>query len=122
MRAFGIVDAVMIFVLICGTVVTASMLTSGRPDLVVVFRQNAVIARYPLGKDAAFTVSGSNGPVDIEINNGAVRIVHASCPRRVCKLSGGINTTHRQLICAPNNILVQIQSSKSGSGVDGVTY
>ena len=122
MRAFGIVDAAIILATVCGTVAASGLLTSGRPDRVVVFRQNSVVAEYPLAGDIDFSVNGKNGPVDIEIKNGAARIIHANCHRSICKLSGGIRGPHAQLICAPNNILIQIQSSAGNYGVDGVTY
>jgi len=122
MRAFGAVDAVVILIMICGTIATAGLLKSGRPDRAVVFRQNAVVAEYPLGNDVKFSINGKNGPVDIEIKDGAAKITHANCPRSICKQSGSISNSYGQLICAPNNILIRIQSSSSDSNVDGVTY
>ena len=122
MRAFGAVDAVIISVMICGTAATAGLLKSNRPDRVVVFRQNAVVAEYPIGNDVEFSVNGKNGPVDIEIKDGAAKIVHAKCPRNICKQSGSISNSHGQLICAPNNILIRIQSSAGNSNVDGIAY
>ncbi|MCL2183768.1 MAG: NusG domain II-containing protein [Chitinispirillia bacterium] len=122
MRAFGIADALIAGALICGTAAAVPLLSSGQPALVVVYGQNAVIAKYPAGSDAVFTVSGKRGPLDIEIKNGSVRIVHADCPRSICKQSGSISAPPAQLICAPNNILIEIRSASGGNGVDGVAY
>ncbi|MDR0330801.1 MAG: NusG domain II-containing protein [Chitinispirillales bacterium] len=108
--------------MICGAFFSASAIKSSRPDRVVVFRQNTAIATYPLHTDVAFTVSGKNGAVDIEIKDGYAIIAHANCPRQICKQAGKINGTLGQLICAPNNIMVQIQSAKSSDGVDALAY
>ncbi|MCL2219964.1 MAG: NusG domain II-containing protein [Chitinispirillia bacterium] len=122
MRAFGIVDAVIIIALIFCAVYTIPGTMEGQPGRVLVHRQNTVVAEYQVDNDITFTVNGKRGPVDIEIKNGAVRIVHADCPRSVCKLSGGINSPQAQLVCAPNNILVQIRPAGRGKDVDGVAY
>jgi hypothetical protein len=50
------------------------------------------------------------------------KIIHANCPRSICKQSGGIRNSYGQLICAPNNILIRVQASKSDGDVDGITY
>ncbi|MDR2579113.1 MAG: NusG domain II-containing protein [Chitinispirillales bacterium] len=121
-RPYGIVDAVVILIMICGIFFTASSLKSGRPDHIAVFRQNSIIAKYPLNDDIAFTVNGKIGTLDIEIRDGAVKILHANCPRKICQLSGGISGSRGQLICAPNNILIQIRSSKTDNDIDAIAY
>ena len=121
-RTYTVFDVLIILVMTAGVFLTFNLLKSGRPDSVVVFRQNTIIAEYPLLPDAVFTVNGKVGVVNIEIKNGAVRIAHANCPRKICRQSSGIRNSYGQLVCAPNNILVRIRSSKNGSDVDAVAY
>jgi len=121
-RAFAAADAVIISALTCAAIATAALPGAGRPNTVAVFRQNAIVAEYPLNANAAFSVNGLLGPLDIEIKNGTAKIIHANCPRKICKQSGGISGSHGQLICAPNNVMIQIRSAKSGNDVDGVAY
>jgi hypothetical protein len=110
--------------MICGAFLSLNLVKPERPDSVAVFRQNAVIAEYPLSGDAAFAVSGKIGPLGIEIKDGAARIVSAPCPRQICKRSGRINGRHSQLICAPNNILIKIRTSQTqtDNDVDAIAY
>jgi hypothetical protein len=125
MRTFTAIDAVIAAAMICGAAAAFASASSIRPDRVAVYRQNTVIAEYPLKEDIAFTVNGKIGEVGIEIKNGAATINHATCPKGICTLSGAISTPTGQLICAPNNILVKIMSAgngKKGNDVDGVTY
>jgi hypothetical protein len=121
MRMFTAVDAAIALATICGAAAAFAFLGSERPDRLVVFKQNSVIAEYPLGGDVAFTVNGKMGPLDIEIKNGIANIRHAGCPKGICTRSGGISNSNGRLICAPNNIMIQIQSANSG-GVDGIAY
>jgi hypothetical protein len=122
MRPFAVADVLIISALLCGAFLTFDRLGSIRPDTVAVFRQNAVIAEYPLNNDASFTVSGKNGNVGIEIKDGAARISRATCPRGICRLSGAVSNANGRIICAPNNILIQVRPSKPGNDVDAVAY
>jgi hypothetical protein len=122
MRPFAVIDVLIVSALLCGAVLTFNKLGSIKPDIAVVFRQNAVIAEYPLDRDAVFAVNGKLGTLDIEIKGGATRIVHATCPRGVCVMAGAISGANGRIICAPNNILIQIRSKKVGDGVDAVAY
>jgi len=125
MRAFTVIDAVIAAAMICGAAAAFASANSIRPDRVAVYRQNTVIAEYPLKNDVSFTVNGKNGEIGIEIKNGTASISRAACPKGICKLSGAISNPNGRLICAPNNIMVQILPAggeKNGGDVDGVTY
>jgi hypothetical protein len=125
MRTFTAIDAVIAAAMVCGAAAAFATAGSARPDRAIVYRQNTIIAEYPLKDDISFSVNGKNGAVGIEIKNGAASISHANCPRGICRLSGAISNPNLRLICAPNNIMVQILPAgggKSDGGVDGVTY
>ncbi len=125
MRTFTAVDAVIAAAMICGAVTAFAKVDTMRPDRVVVYRQNTIIAEYPLKDDVSFTVNGKIGEVGIEIKNGAANINRATCPKGICELSGAISAPNVRLICAPNNIMVEIRSNggkKNGGDVDGVSY
>jgi hypothetical protein len=121
-RPCAIADAAIISIMACCVLATSNPLKTSRPDRVVVFRQNSVVAEYPLEDDIAFSVGGKKGPVDIEIKNGVAVILHADCPKKICKQSGGISKSHEQLICAPNNILIEVQSSADDDDVDAIAF
>jgi len=117
-------DVAIVSLMICCVAATFPILRANRADRVAVFRQNALIAEYPLEDDIAFTVSGKRGPLEIEIKSGVAKILHADCTNRVCKKTGGISHSYEQLICAPNNILVEIRAAAASdtSEIDGVSY
>ena len=124
-RAFTAADAVIAAATICGAIAAFATAAAVTPDRIAVYRQNTIIAEYPLKDDVSFTVNGKIGTVGIEIKNGAASIVHATCPKGICTAAGAASGPNMQLICAPNNIMVKILSANgSGAegGVDGVTY
>jgi len=123
-RTFGIADIFIVIAMIAAMFAVFPLFKSGLPDSVVVFRNNSLVAEYPLDIDTKFFVNGKNGPVGIEIVNKEVRIAHVNCPHQICRRTGPISQTFGQLVCAPNNILVEIRSSKStrNKSVDGITH
>jgi hypothetical protein len=123
-RRCTFIDAAIILIMICGAALSLNLAKPERPNSVVVFRQNAVVAEYPLRDDVTFAVSGKIGPLEIEVKNGAAKITRTSCPRQICKRSGSINGRHGQLICAPNNILIRIRSpqTQTDNGADAIAY
>jgi hypothetical protein len=123
-RSVGIADVFIAVIIIGGILAALPLLKSGLPDSVVVFRENSLIAEYPLDNNINFTVNGKNGAVGIEVINKEVKIAHVNCPHQICRRAGSISQTYGQLVCAPNNILIEIRSAKQAKSknVDGVTH
>jgi len=124
MRAFTAIDALIAAAMICGAVAAFAAANSILPDRVAVYKQNTVIAEYPLKDDISFSVNGKIGAVGIEIKDGAASIARTTCPKGICKMTGAISNPNSRLICAPNNIMVRIlpAGGSGDGGVDGVTY
>jgi hypothetical protein len=119
-RILAILDAIIILIISGSAIATVPLLSAHKPATVVVFRDNTTVARYPLSLPTVFTVPGQNGPVKIAIQDNSVRITESNCPRGICMHVGAIHNKGQQIVCAPNHILVQLESS-SETGVDGVT-
>lgn len=122
LRSFAIADVIIIIILLGGIFTIVPMIKSSMPNSVAVFRQNTMIAEYPLDTDLIFSVKGNRGPVEIEIKDRQVSILHVNCPHQICRRSGSISHPFEQLVCAPNHILLEIRSGGSEKAVDGVTY
>lgn len=119
LRLFGWWDAVIVSILIAASIATIPLMRSLKPDKLLIFRENRIIATYPLDVDRTVTVEGAIGPVELQIKNHSVAITASTCPQHICQRSGAIRRPSAQIICAPNHILVTITSSKKDS-VDAV--
>jgi hypothetical protein len=49
-----------------------------------------------------------------------VRVLRADCPRQICVRAGAIRRSGQQIVCAPNHILIELETS-SGKGLDAIT-
>jgi hypothetical protein len=119
-KKFAFLDAIVILVLICGAVVSLPLLRSSSPALVVVYRDNRIIARYPLDQDHHFILTGAVGPVEIAIAQKRVRVIFSTCPKGICTHSMPIGQPGQQIVCVPNHMLIEIAIDKQHEDVDAV--
>lgn len=54
------------------------------------------------------------GDLIIEIKNGYVQIVKETSPNHICSNQGSINKVNVPLTCAPNYVIVRIESAQPG--------
>jgi len=119
-RTISPLDIIIIALLLAGAVSFWPFLQSHGPATVVVFRDNRCIARYPLSSDKVFSIRGKEGAMTMEIRDNSVRVVESSCPLGICVQTGAIRRHGQQIVCAPNHVLIELETS-SGSAIDGVT-
>lgn len=60
--------------------------------------------------------------VSIEIKNGAVHIIDTDCPKKICQQTGWIRHSAETIVCVPNQLLLEIQSSSSNTQMNAVSY
>jgi len=112
-------DIVIIVVLVAVSIALWPFFSNGGPGIVLVYRDNAEIARYALDASNEYTFRGDIGPMKIAIANNSVRVVESGCPRGICIQTGAIKIRGQQIVCAPNHILITIETSL-GKQVDGI--
>jgi hypothetical protein len=91
------------------------------PSTVVIRRDAAVIARYPLGEDRRFIVEGAEGPLDIQISKQGVAVLHSTCRNQVCVHTGRVGQAFRPVICAPNHVIIEITAPSTRDTIDART-
>jgi hypothetical protein len=119
-RAFGLLDTLILVVLGLCAIGSVSLLQIAAGAECVVYRDDTVVARYPLAENRVVTVEGAVGKVTLEVSDGAVRVAHSSCPRRICVASGAIRQPGSQLICVPNHIVIEIAGPQPAAAPDAI--
>lgn len=62
-----------------------------------------------------------NGENIVEVRPGAIGIISASCPDKLCVHQGFISTSLYPIVCLPNEFAIEIKES-SNTGLDAVVY
>lgn len=97
------------------------MQASGKEKEVVVSFKNEEILRVSAKKNGIYPVNGTLGKVEVEVKDGAVRVEKENSPYHLCSIQGWVEETERPIICLPNNIVVEMESSRnSDDGLDTV--
>ena len=88
---------------------------------VIVFKYNQEVLRKPLSDDGEESwVFGETGRQNTVQRIGRrVRVVKADCPDQLCVKQGWIEKAGDQLLCIPNQLLVEIRS-KGADVIDTV--
>jgi hypothetical protein len=120
LRTFRILDGLLMLLALVAAVLFVPMARGGAPETVTVYRDDVLVAQYPLDHDGTFRVRGQTGPVEITIADGAVRVSRSTCPRQICVRSGTISHARQEIICAPNHLTVSIRSPSERGDLDAV--
>lgn len=122
-----LMDIVLILVVLAIGIGILLVTRSGREQgaYVVVMVQNREVARYSMTNNGVYDINannGNNGDNDytnkIEINDGRVRMIEASCPNHLCIRQGWIRFEGQSIICLPNKVTVIVRGT--GDGFDFV--
>jgi hypothetical protein len=76
--------------------------------------------RKSLAVDEVFTLSGPIGEAKVEISQGAVRILEADCPQKLCVLQGKIQNVGEIIVCVPNKVSIWIEGRRKNE-LDAIT-
>jgi hypothetical protein len=120
LKSFTILDCIIILFCLGGAFLFFPLMESHAPACVAIYCDNQRIARYPLSSPKEITVQGKEGKVTISIHDGTVAVVRADCPKQICVHAGAIRRSGQQIVCAPNHILIELETS-SGKGLDAIT-
>lgn len=95
---------------------------NSKPGAIAIVKLDGeVVKELPLDKNTTIVVQSKNGGENtIEVKNGYVRVISASCPDHYCMKHKKINKSKETIVCLPNELVVEIQSDKK-SEFDAIT-
>ena len=96
-------------ILIGGALSYLAFSGSSTGDLVVVKVNGEVYGKYSLTKDRTITVNRDGHMNKITIKGGKVQVSKSNCKNQVCVKQGSIYTTHQNIVCIPNRVVVSIE-------------
>ena len=108
--------ALILIILALSTVIL--LVTRSRKDqgaYVVVMVRNEEVARYSMAINGIYDNNGNNAKINtIEIKDGRVRMLEASCPNHLCIRQGWIRFEGQSIVCLPNKVTVIVRGTDDG--------
>ena len=99
-------------ILICALIILSLvplMMTSGAEKKFAVVKVGGVVVRkLDLSAEEILTVEAGGGKNILEVKNGAVRVVEADCPDKICVRRGAIKNFGETIACVPHKLLIEI--------------
>ncbi len=78
------------------------------PNHAVIKIDGVIIRKLDLSIDETFTLETSGGKNIVEIKSGAVSVVEADCPDKICLRRGAIKNVGETIACVPHKLLIEI--------------
>ena len=78
------------------------------PKKAVVKVDGRIVRELDLTTEETFTLETRDGENFIAIRNGAVAVVAADCPDKICVRRGAIDTVGETIACVPHKLLIEI--------------
>ena len=72
--------------------------------------EGEVIENISLSKETTIKISNSSGYNLIKVSEGAISIVEADCPDKICIKSGKIKNPGEVIACIPHKLIIEIGS------------
>ena len=88
---------------------------------VVVEVAEEVFGPYPLSEPRSLRLDGPRGISEVEIDQGAARIVAAPCPQLLCVRRGWVRRRGEAAVCVPNRLVLRVRGRTDGKGFDMVS-
>ena len=100
-----------------------SLIANTTGDKVIITVDGQLYGTYSLSQDQTIEVVQDDSHSNyITIKDGMVSMAYSTCKNQVCVETGAIRETKDSIVCLPNKVMVEIQSSRpQGGGADVIT-
>jgi hypothetical protein len=83
-----------------------------------IYKNGELLYTFDLSHERTTTIGDKRLYNNIEITDGAIRVIEANCPDKICVNTGFISNGIIPIICLPNRLEIRIVGRNSG--VDAV--
>ena len=101
-------DLILIGVLMILSLMPLAMNFDSGKKFVVVKVDGVIVREFDLMEEKIFTVEASGGKNIVEIKSGAVSVIAADCPDKICIRRGTIKNVGETIACVPHKLLIEI--------------
>ena len=71
------------------------------------------VMELPLGEDTRIVLGEGEHTNTLVIENGAARVVEASCPDQICVNQGAVRYAGESIVCLPHKLVVTVEGGET---------
>ena len=101
-------DLILVAGLLILSLVPCSLSLFPEKKIAVVKVDGEIVRELDLSEEKFFTVESGGGKNILEVKGGAVRVVEADCPDKICVRRGAIKNLGETIACVPHKILIEV--------------
>ena len=101
-------DLILIAVLIIFSLMPLTIDFDFGKNFALIKIDGAIIRKIDLTAEETFTLESDSGKNIIEVKNGAVSVIAADCPDKICVRRGAIKNLGEVIACVPHKVLIEI--------------
>lgn len=120
-----VADVILIIALVIATGFSYTLVKGMQSEgnYVIISVGNQEVAQYPLSQEReSIAVSGVKGEAALQIKEGRIRMIGASCPNKTCVGMGWKSKSGELIACIPNQVVVRVAGVPNEGDLDGISY
>ncbi len=91
-----------------------SIQVNGKEYKKIIFDNSVIGNQYPIETEFGYNL--------VEVGDGEVWVVEASCPDKIDVLQGKISKPGEMIVCLPNRLVIEIKGTSEEREVDHISY
>ena len=82
---------------------------------IVTYRDKEAL-RISMNEPGLYPFKGDEGPMLIEVADGAIRVKEEVSPLNYCSLQGWVSKTNTPIVCLPNSVMIIVHNNDVAEG------
>lgn len=123
------VGLVLVFLLLLSSVsIVYRNKSTKKGTSVCIYRNNELLEKIDvreITEPYTIRIEGEDGAYNVlEIQEGAIGIIDASCPDHLCENMGFVSSAWMPITCLPNHLIVRLETEENSmeNAMDGIAY
>lgn len=108
-KAFIAVVLLLSITLFLSTSRLAKVINANAAVAIVTHRDREVL-RIDMSENGLYKLVGDEGPMVIEVSQGAIRVKEEVSPLNYCSLQGWVSKTRTPIVCLPNRVVIEVEN------------
>lgn len=101
-------DLILIAVLLTFSLIPLAFSFNSDKKFALIKIDGVIIRELDLTEEKTFVIESGGGKNIVEIKSGAVSVIAADCPDKICIRRGAIKNIGETIACVPHKLLIEI--------------